>query len=129
MFDFMFNGFQVIFFIVFFLILGFILFTMFKGVKQWSYNNSQPVLSVEAKVVSKRDEVSRSAHNHDGHMHHSTRTSYYVTFEVQSGDRMEFLVHGQQFGLLAEGDFGRLTFQGTRYHGFERQTSPFYNTP
>jgi hypothetical protein len=43
-----------------------------------------------------------------------------VTFEVESGDRMELHISAQEYGLLAEGDMGKLTFQGTRYHGFER---------
>ena len=49
-----------------------------------------------------------------------TNTTYYVTFEVESGDRMEMCVDGQQYGMLAEGDSGKLTFQGTRYLGFDR---------
>ena len=47
-------------------------------------------------------------------------TSYYDTFEVESGSRMELAVSGEEYGMLAEGDRGRLTFQGTRYKGFER---------
>ena len=39
-----------------------------------------------------------------------TTTRYYVTFQVESGDRMEFSVSGR-YGLLV--DTGRLTFQGT----------------
>lgn len=54
-------------------------------------------------------------------MHHtSSSTVYYATFEVESGDRMEFGVPNKEYGLLVEGDRGRLTFQGTRYLGFER---------
>lgn len=53
--------------------------------------------------------------------HTSSSTTYYVTFQVDSGDRMEFSVSGQEYGLLAEGDRGKLTFQGTRYLGFERE--------
>ena len=33
-----------------------------------------------------------------------TRTTYYLTFEVESGDRMEFVVNGEEFGMCAEGD-------------------------
>jgi hypothetical protein len=33
---------------------------------------------------------------------------------------MELHVSGQEYGLLAEGDFGSLTYQGTRYLGFVR---------
>jgi hypothetical protein len=53
-------------------------------------------------------------------MHSSTSTSYYVTFEVESGDRMELHVEGHEYGLLVEGDKGDLSFQGTRYLGFVR---------
>ena len=45
----------------------------------------------------------------------------YATFQVESGDRMELSMTGTEYGLLAEGDRGKLTFQGTRYLGFERQ--------
>ena len=52
--------------------------------------------------------------------HTTSSTTYYVTFQVESGDRMEFHVSGLEYGMLAEGDTGRLTFQGTRYLSFER---------
>ena len=48
-------------------------------------------------------------------------TVYYATFQVESGDRMELRMSGREYGLLAEGDRGKLTFQGTRYRGFERR--------
>ena len=35
-------------------------------------------------------------------------------------DRMELRLSGTEYGQLAEGDTGRLSFQGTRYLGFER---------
>ena len=49
-----------------------------------------------------------------------TFTTYYVTFQVESGDRMELTVSGPDYGMLVEGDIGKLSFQGTRYLGFER---------
>ena len=52
--------------------------------------------------------------------HTTSATWYYVTFQVESGDRMEFAVGGTDFGMLAEGDHGNLSFQGTRYLSFER---------
>lgn len=36
----------------------------------------------------------------------------------ESGDLIEFVVHGREYGMLAEGDCGELTFQGTRYIDF-----------
>ncbi|WP_026567276.1 DUF2500 domain-containing protein [Bacillus sp. UNC41MFS5] len=96
------------------LVAGFILFTIIKGIKTWSHNNKQPRLTVVAVVVSKRMRVSGGGDDQ------SSSTWYYATFQVESGDRMEFSVSGRDYGLLAEGDVGELNFQGTRYHGFTR---------
>ena len=48
-------------------------------------------------------------------------TSYYVTFELENGGRMELSVKGSEYGMLVEGDTGALSYQGTRYLGFERR--------
>ena len=104
--------------LMFVLVFGIILVTLFSGLKQWNKNNKSPQLTVNAVVVSKREDY-RHRRSSSSHMHHSS-TWYYVTFEVESGDRMEFNVTGQEFGILIEGDAGKLTFQGTRYIGFER---------
>jgi hypothetical protein len=55
------------------------------------------------------------------HRMNSTTTTYYATFEFNSGDRMELQLPAQEFGLLADGDRGILSFQGTRFIGFARQ--------
>ena len=117
-----FDMFGIMFTIVFVLVIGTFIVTAVKGIGQWNKNNHSPRLTVPATVVSKRTNVTR--HHHGGaygHHHHYTSTTYYVTFQVESGDRMELHVAGHEYGLLVEGDSGRLTFQGTRYLGFERQ--------
>jgi hypothetical protein len=93
-----------------------------KGINEWSHNNSQPVLTVPAKVVTKRSQVGVSHHHHDSHVHHRSSTTYFATFELENGERMEFSLSGKDSGLLVEGDHGDLTYQGTRYHGFSRKT-------
>ena len=92
------------------------------GIRQWSKNNNSPVLTVEALVVAKRMDVSHYHHDLSGGgmSHASSTTDYYVTFEVASGSRMKFSVRDSEYGILAEGDRGKLTFQGTRYQGFVR---------
>ena len=121
-FGFGFGLFEVIFVLMFLLVFGLILTTAIKGISQWNKNNHSPRLTVPATVVSKRTNVSHHHHPVGDGMgaHHSTSTSYYVTFQVESGDRMELHMAGHQFGMLVEGDRGKLTFQGTRYLGFER---------
>jgi len=117
-----FDMFGIMFTIVFVLVIGTFVATAVKGIGEWSKNNNSPRLTVPATVVSKRTNVSRHRHSGaGGHHHYHTSTTYYVTFQVESGDRMELSMSGHEYGVLVEGDNGKLTFQGTRYLGFERQ--------
>ncbi|MDO4331982.1 MAG: DUF2500 domain-containing protein [Eubacteriales bacterium] len=111
--------FEFMFAAVFWVIIGFFIVTVVSGVGQWNKNNHSPKLDVEAKVVAKRTKVTQNHHAGEPALSH-TSTSYYVTFEVESGDRMEFHMSGREYGMLAEQDCGKLSFQGTRYLGFER---------
>lgn len=108
---------SILFFIVFFLVLGIIIAVIVKNILSWHKNNNSPRLIVNAEIVTKRMRVSHNGYANEAHV---SDTRYYVTFQVESGDRMELSVSGQEYGMLAEGDRGRLTFQGTRYLGFER---------
>ena len=103
--------------VIFVLVFGIIIVTMVRGVGEWNKNNQSPKLTVPVTVVAKRSDVHRGIET----MH--TFTSYYVTFQVESGDRMEFEVSDMEYGILAEGDRGMLTFQGTRYLSFQRNES------
>lgn len=100
--------------IFFIFVFGFILFVVFKGIGEWNKNNQSPKLSVPVQVVTKRSKTSGGSGNS------SASTSYFVTFQVDSGDRMELRVSGKEYGMIAEEDLGILTFQGTRFHSFER---------
>ena len=112
-----FQLFEVMFFLIFFLILGMFLFMIVKGLSTWNKNNQSPRLTVDATVVAKRTDVT----HHHGNDMATHSTWYYATFQVESGDRMEFAVDGMEYGMLAEGDMGKLSFQGTRYLAFERE--------
>lgn len=122
--SFLFSIFPILFSLVFMLAFGTIAYTLYRSIKQEHRNNHSPRLTVDAKVVSKRTNYRRSSGtNHTmGHGH----TTYFVTFQVQSGDRMELPVQGHEYGLLVEGDVGQLTFQGKRYLGFQRK-APTYD--
>ena len=112
------GGSTILFTLMFCLVFGFILFGIISGIRQWSKNNRSPKLTVNASIVDKRTHISH--HHHSSDMHDSVYTSCYVTFQVESGDRMELLVDDREFGLLIVGDRGKLHFQGTRYLGFDR---------
>ncbi|MDO4295141.1 MAG: DUF2500 domain-containing protein [bacterium] len=118
--NFMETVFPIAFVILFFFVIAVFVTVMVQGLTQWNKNNHSPRLTVEATVVAKRQDINHHHQNHsNGHMGSSTSTSYYVTFQVESGDRMELPMSGREYGILVEGDRGRLSFQGTRYLGFE----------
>ena len=125
---------QGLFFLAFAVFLVFFIITAAKGIGTWHKNNNSPRLTVEATVVAKRQNTEVHHHPNGGDatgahgMHTTTSTTYYVTFQVASGDRMEMTVKGQVYGMLAEGDMGKLTFQGTRYLDFERQGSKTFDS-
>ena len=108
---------QVFIFAVFAIIIVSFIVAAVKGIGTWHKNNNSPRLTVNAAVVSKRQNTTVH-HHHDsntGGMHNRSSTTYYATFQFDSGDRLELCVSGREYGLLAEGDVGELTFQGTRY--------------
>ena len=116
------GGFQILFFLIFALVIGLFIATAVRGIRQWPRNNNSPRLTVDAAVVAKRTEVSHHHHSGAGNAHYTTSSTwYYVTFQVESGDRLELPVSGREYGLLVEGDRGCLTFQGTRYLGFAQR--------
>jgi hypothetical protein len=119
----MFGIVSILFPLIFFLAFGMIIFNIVRGVKQWSYNNKQPIIPVQATIVSKRMSVSHHNHHDPNNNMNSTSTSttYYITFEFSNGERVEFVVSGYDYGMMVEGDKGTLTFQGTRFKGFVRQ--------
>ena len=91
----MFMMFEFMFPIIFVMVFGMIIFQFATGIGTWHKNNQSPRLSVNATIVAKRESITHHSHANAGdlsgtHGYHSTSsTSYYVTFQVASGDRME----------------------------------------
>ena len=100
------------------LALGMVVVSLVRSISRWSKDEQSPRLTVEAAVVAKRTAHRRTMSN----KRYSGRnyTNYYATFQFPSGDRLELELKGHEYGLIVEGDKGKLTFQGTRYLGFER---------
>lgn len=109
--------FSIPFVLIFVLVIGSIVFAIVKGTARYAKNNASEILTVPARLIGKRTEA------WGGSGDSRTRTSYYLTFEAQNGDRKELEVSGEQYGLNMEGDEGTLTFQGTRFKKFERAAS------
>lgn len=120
--------FPIMFLAFFALFIGTFIFMIVRAIGQKRKDDNSPRLVVDARVVSKRMQVGSTRHvnhhNHGSHMDtdysYSHSTTYFVTFEVESGDRMELSVNGSDYGLMVEGDCGKLSFQGSRFLGFAR---------
>lgn len=92
----------------------------------WIRNNNSPGQTMEARVVTKRMKVQGFGRTMAGRntftgMGSSTYTHYFVTFEMDKGNRLELGVKDAEYGMLAEGDQGMLSFQGSRFLGFEQK--------
>lgn len=78
----MFSVVPIFFFVIFFLVFGIVIVGIVKSIGQWKHNNSQPVLNVAAKVISKRTYSTSSIHNdvgENGIQHVESSTSYHLS--------------------------------------------------
>ena len=112
------SGFDMLIFVAVFLVMSAAVVFCFQNFTQWQRNQTAPRLIVGADVVSKRGDDPGDAENPP-----PLNGDYFVTFEMEGGDRMELKLPGRDFRRIAEGDFGRLTFQGSRYIAFVPESS------
>jgi len=73
--------------------------------------------SKSAKVVSKRQHIWGDR----------SHTNHYATFELEDGERVEYLVPSNKIGYIVEGDYGILTHQGSLFVQFSRQAEDKYS--
>ena len=110
---------NVMFPIMFIIVVGIIIFSLVRGIITWNKNNQSPRLTVSVVVAAKRENITHHQHANVGDLssahgfHTTTSTSYYVTFLVESGDRIELCVSGTEYGMLEFED------------GYEKLTEPF----
>lgn len=122
------DSFDAVFALVFLLGVSVIVVAVIKSVSEWQKNNNSPRLTVEAVVVDRKKEVQHEQHANAGDVtgahgyHMTTSVTYFVTFQVESGDQMKFTVKGSEYKTLQEGMHGKLSFQGSRYIGFENES-------
>lgn len=111
-----FSGFFILFTFILLLILGIFLFIVIRSVFLWNTKNHSPRRTVTATVVAKRMDVFYRI-TESGKI---SSSSYYTTFQVESGDQIELPMSDEEYALLANGDYGNLCFQDMHYLGFER---------
>lgn len=115
------DAFSILFFIAFLFVFSMFVLAELKAITEWNKNNNSPKLTVDATVIKKRNQVSNSDYlDHNGMVHTTSSITYYVTFQVERGDQIKMRLSRNEYIMLAEGDYGKLTFQGTRYISFEK---------
>lgn len=107
-------GFEFMFTIVPIIIVGMFIYIIGSQILQAQHNRQQSLLTRRARIVGRRQRLSRGANNH-------AHTAHFVTFEFEGGEREEFSMRGDEYAMLAEGDVGTLQSQGTWFKGFQRE--------
>lgn len=104
--DWIFTGAPVFIGIIFVIILIMFIVNLFSGLSQWEKNDKSPRLSVPAMVKVKRTNTIRNGHsyNHNNNLHsQSSSTTYYITFEFESGDRSNSIFQERCLVFLQKG--------------------------
>jgi hypothetical protein len=104
--------------VVLLLLTGLAIVLAVKAIMRGRSLNQQPIETLPALVSAKR------AHVWGGSGSFSAHTTYYATFELTSGERCEFVVPANVYGLLSERDQGQLRVQGGRFKGYSRVGQP-----
>ena len=118
--------FNIVFFIVFVLIVCLFIYNIVKMIIEWHTNKNSPKESKPARVAAKRFSTSTNmqpvAGDASGAHGYTTSTfkNCYVTFQFDNGEKIEFNVKNKEYNMLNEGDTGIIRYQGTKYLGFER---------
>ncbi|MGM0079548.1 hypothetical protein IGI73_002698 [Enterococcus sp. DIV0755f] len=104
--DFLFTLFALIF-------IAIILYQIMEFLK----NESAPKISVPATLV---DKSMRSSSSVDANGISNQSITYYLLFELENGERLEFMVGHGKYKLYVIGDTGILKYQRKRFNSLDR---------
>lgn len=112
---------QILFIVLFVLFIGIILTpVILRGIK----NLRSPRLTVNAEIANKRIQKVRHVRKRHGTGTRVTHSNlYYITFQTENGSEIELWIRNRDkvYKALKIGDRGKLTYQGTKYLGFEKE--------
>jgi hypothetical protein len=94
---------------------------LFDNCEIWTYGKSRPIVTVDARVVNKRYKTFHDAQVFgDMVPSYTFSTSFFITFEIDKEEKLEFSLTAVEFKNITEGDVGKLSYQGNRFLAFER---------
>ena len=100
----------------------------FRCIFEWTINKCSAMESVDAFVVAKQQgmiqqQIPNAGDATGGHGFTLQEQPWYkITFRMTDSTEKEFNVDDQSFRELKEGEKGILTYQGTRYRGFKKDS-------
>ena len=100
----------------------------FRCIFEWTINKCSAMESVDAFVVAKQQgmiqqQIPNAGDATGGHGFTLQEQPWYkITFRMTDSTEKEFNVDNQSFRELKEGEKGILTYQGTRYLGFKKDS-------
>ena len=100
----------------------------FRCIFEWTINKCSAMESVDAFVVAKQQgmiqqQIPNAGAATGGHGFTLQEQPWYkITFRMTDSTEKEFNVDDQSFRELKEGEKGILTYQGTRYLGFKKDS-------
>jgi len=103
--------FMTIIFMLGIVFVGMFFSIFFKAHAENEKNSGMPVEKKHAKIVTKR------------YVMDSPKLGSLILFEFDDGSRKEISVNAQAASIIAENDTGIVTYQGTKFIGFERDTN------
>ncbi|MDP4183325.1 MAG: DUF2500 domain-containing protein [Bacillota bacterium] len=96
---------------------------IFQGASTYFKNENAPIMTTNAKLIEK---ISIDTHNNlDGG--DSTVKTLILKFQLETGSMIKLTVSSRVFRSITEHEWGILTFQGSRFHKFESESSVVEN--
>ncbi len=92
-------------------------------VRQWWKNRYSPLIVTQATILDKRIEKHYIRSKRSAGIGYRTRKVmiYYITFNLEGGEHIELRTDESVYSELQSGDYGKLTFKGSKYMGFVRE--------
>lgn len=111
------NFYTVSFIAMFCIIVGLSLIIV---VRQWWKNRHSPLIVTQATILDKHIEEHYIKSKRNAGIGYRTRKVliYYITFNLEGGEHIELRTNELVYSELQKGDYGKLTFKGSKYMGF-----------
>ena len=104
--------------LIFAVVIGGITWQQIQKMRGSARNDTLPVLTTSATLVSKRKEIMAQPPGINPKNQIPPSTTFFASFRLPDSQTVEVQMDDAQFATLTEGEAGRLTYRGTRFLGF-----------